>query len=183
MKINAFKSYKDITFYILVIIGFYTIVASLLTNRSLSWHTYVGLGAISFCVFLFFAYYKLFKYFFVLTLFVGLFNVIHFTYNITTISFYVGIFKAINIETVEVQLLSLMLLLLHGIFYRKLILEKLRKLMFKSEEEKIDERENQISMYKIKFSGMSENELKRMINNKDTYSEEAIVAAERLLKE
>lgn len=181
---NKIKKYKqDTAFIILFVIECYTIIVSLTTGMPLDWHGYAGLGSIAFCTFLYFTHYRSFKYLFVIILFLGLANILHFTTNMVTISFYVGILKVINLQTLEVQVLSLFLLSVHGFFHRKSIFKVLRGVFFKSEEEKIEEKKRRIEMFERQFKELPKTELEAMKDNKDSYSKEAILAIENLLKE
>ena len=183
MNTNILKSYKDITFFILVAIICYTVIIGLLTVKPFNWHVYCGIGAVLLCAVLMFVHYRLYKYLFLFVLFGGLFNLLQFTLNNTTISFYVGVFKIINIETIDVQLLSLSLLILHGFFYRKLILSIVKKLVLKSKEEKQNELESQVAMFEREFKDIPKEQLKEMIKDKENYSEVALIAVERLLNQ
>ncbi|SFF78185.1 hypothetical protein [Sunxiuqinia elliptica] len=181
---NKIKKYKqDTAFIILFVIGCYTVITSLIKGMPLSWHGYAGLGSIAFSTFLYFTRYGFFKYFFVIVLFLGLANVLHFTTSMVTISFYVGILKVINLQTLEVQVLSFLLLLVHGFFHRKSIFKVLRGLSLKSEEEKLEEEKKRIEMFEKQFKELPRTELEVMKDNKDSYSKEAILAIENLLKE
>lgn len=183
MNTNILKSYKDTTFFILGAIVCYTVIVGLFTAKPFNWHVYVGIGAVLLCAVLMFVHYRLYKYLFLVVLLGGLFNLLQFTLSNTTVSFYVGIFKIINIETVDVQLLSLSLLILHGIFYRKLILSLIKKMVSKSKEEKQDELESQIAIFERKFRDMPKEQLEEMLEDKKNYSEVALTAVERLLNQ
>lgn len=180
IKVKKYK--QDTAFIILFFIGCYTSITSLIKGVPLSWHGYVGLGSIAFCVFLCFTHYRFFKYFFIIILFLGLADVLHFTTDMVTISFYVGILKIINLQSLEVQVLSLFLLLVHGFLHRKSIFKVLTGLFLKSEEEKLDEERKRIEMFERQFEELPKTELEAMKDNKDSYSREAILAIKNLLK-
>lgn len=182
MKLRVLKSNKDIIFFVLVVGVLYTIVAGVFMNRTFSWHTYAGIGGVGLCCIMYFINYKIFNYIFILTLILGLFNVFHFTYNIITVSLYFEVLKFVNIETLEIQLLSLVLIILYGYFYRKQLLNLIRSLILKSEEERQEELESQIAMFERKFKDIPKEELIEMKKNKENYSDIALIAVKRSLK-
>lgn len=178
---NKKKILFDIPFIIILLTVVYTTVSALVLNKYFSWQNYAGIFSILVCLVLYFAKYKYFKYLFLFVLVIGSFNLIQFTFNEYVISFILGLTKLFNFETLGIQLFSFSILLLFVILNGKRIGKKLKKYFQISDEEKEINEENQVLSFEKKFVTKSRSELEEIIENKESFTAEAIKAAQRLL--
>jgi hypothetical protein len=105
-----------------------------------------------------------------------------FSFNEVTISFSLSIFKFINTQTIDLQLLSLFLLFCFIFINRKHLFKKVRNFLSLSEEQKQKNEEARIKYFERKYSTYSSNELQNIVDNKKSYAHEAVMAAQRLLE-
>lgn len=176
------KLLKNTPFFILVIIVLYTLITGIAMNKFFSWNIYAGIISVMICFIAYFFKYKWFNYLFFITLVVGCFNILHFTFKEVTISFSLGLFKSINIRTINIQLLSFSILILFVIIKRKRISELIKGVLYVPEEKKKENEEARIKSFEKKYSTMSQSELKIILENKESYTVEAVKAAQRLLE-
>lgn len=119
---NKKKIIQGIPLLMLIITGIYSVITGIIMKEVFSWHIYAGIISTTICLVLYFTKYRWFKYVFSFVLIVGSFNILHFTFNEVTISFSLGLFKFINIQTIDIQILSFSILLLFIIINRKRII-------------------------------------------------------------
>lgn len=179
---NKRKVLQGIPIFILVIIVIYTGFTGILMKKFFSLNIYAGIISITICFVLYFTKYRWFKYLFFIALIIGSFNILHFTFKEVTISFSLGLFKFLNIETIDIQLLSFSILLLFAIINRKRIRELIKGFIYVPDEENLKDEEARIESFKNKYLTMSKSELKNIVDNKESYTFEAVKAAQRLLE-
>ena len=132
--ININKTDKErflygLPLYLLVLIAVYSLIVGISMNMYFTWKIYAGFISILFFLLLFLLYFKWFNYLFLFVLLLGCFNLLQFTFNNVTISFYFGLFKRFNIDTIEIQLLSFVVLLLFILLNLKKIVKLIKHLL------------------------------------------------------
>ena len=176
------KIIQGIPLFILIITVVYTVITGIIMKKVFSWHIYAGIISIIICLVLYFVKYRWFKYVFSFVLIVGSLNILHFTLNELTINFSLGLFKFINVQTIDIQILSFSILLLFIIINRKRIRGVIKDFWSVPDEQKQKDEEVTIKSFEKKYSTMSQNELKNIVENKKSYTAEAVKAAQRLLE-
>jgi predicted ferric reductase len=175
------KIIQGIPFLILLITVVYTGITGVVKGGVFSWQIYAGIISTIICLVLYFTKYRWFKYVFTFVLIVGSFNILHFTFNELTINFSLGLFKFINVQTIDIQILSFSILLLFTIINRKRIRVLIKNLLSVSDEQKQNDEEAVIKSFEKKYSTMSQSELKNIVENEKSYTVEAVKAARKLL--
>jgi hypothetical protein len=118
---NRRQILNDISLYILIICLLYSI-ASVLFIENQSIKAFIpAILAILLNLIVYAIMYKWFKLFLALTLFVGSLNLLQFLPVETTIRFNLSMLKSISLETIDLQVFSSLLFLLHLILNRKFI--------------------------------------------------------------
>ena len=148
---------------------------TMLTDYTLNYKHYFGIGLIGISSLLYFKNKTLFVYFFGLTLILGIFNIIDIYYS--NIIFGIGTLK---FNPIFLSLIIVFLAL------NKDLLNKLfpEKKLTEITQAELDEKARMlIELYVNKFQSKSEIELKKIANNKSGFVNEAKIAAKKILKE
>jgi hypothetical protein len=166
---------KDITpLLISIVIVVVSIIITLFTNYTLNYKHYVGILLIGISLFFYFQNRKLFIYLFLLTLILGIINVIDIYYS--NIIFRIG---PIKFNPIFLFLLVVFLIsnkeILNELFQKKEILEQNL-----SQEKVVDEK--MVKIYERKFLSKSESELMKIAAEKSGYVNEARIASKNILK-
>jgi len=127
------KIIQGLPLFLLVIVSLYTLINGVITGKPFTWHLYTGIISIFICLVIYIVKYRWYKYFFMIVLIIGSINIFHFTFNEVTVSFSLSVFKIINLNTIEIQLLSLILLLFFVIINIKRVIAMMRKLLLSHE--------------------------------------------------
>ncbi len=106
------KTIQGLPLFLLTIIALYSLISGIIIEKPFTWYLYSGIISIAISLIFYFLKYRWFNYFFIIVLFLGSINVLHFTFNEVTITFSLSLFNFINLNTLEIQLLSLVLLLI-----------------------------------------------------------------------
>lgn len=117
---------NDISLYILIISLFYSITVVLFLEDQSIIAFIPAIVAILLNIVVYVFSYKWLKLFLALTLFVGSLNLIQFLPDETTIRFNLSTLKSISVETIDLQVFSSLLFLLHFILNRKYIFNSMR---------------------------------------------------------
>lgn len=118
---NRRQILNDISLYILIICLLYSI-ASVLFIENQSIKAFIpAILSILLNLIVYAIKYKWFKLFLALTLFVGSLNLLQFLPVETTIRFNLSMLKSVSLETIDLQVFSSLLFLLHFILNRKFI--------------------------------------------------------------
>ena len=150
-------------------------------KKSFTWNIYTGSISIIICLLLYFTRYRWFKYLFLIILLVGSFNILHFTFNEVTFSFSFGLFKFINVETIDIQLLSFSILIIFTILNKNKIIRLIKGYLYVADEQKRKEQKTILKSFEKKYSTLSKSDLQNIVDNKESYTIEAVRAAQRLL--
>lgn len=168
------KISKDIiSILITVILGVLSIGNLLFSDIFLNYKHYVGFGLVGVSFFLYFKSKKLYVYFYLLTLVLGIVNLIDVYYwNMTF-----GI-RPIKFNAIFVTLLIIFLA------FNKELLDKMfpEKMQTEKELTKINvEKQSMIKNYEQKFQSKTESELKKIADENSGYVNEAKIASKNLL--
>lgn len=109
--------------FVLLGIVIYSIIAAIINNWYFTQPIIGGIISITICFILFLTKPRWFNYVFIVVLLFGCINILQFTFTNYTISFYVEFFKLININSFDIQLLSLSVLGLVLILHLKKIIK------------------------------------------------------------
>ncbi|MBC8487484.1 MAG: hypothetical protein H8D45_15750 [Bacteroidetes bacterium] len=175
------KIIQGLPLFLLVIMVFYTLISGIIMKKSFTWNIYTGSISIIICLLLYFTRYRWFKYLFLIILLVGSFNILHFTFNEVTFSFSFGLFKFINVETIDIQLLSFSILIIFTILNKNKIIRLIKGYLYVADEQKRKEQKTILKSFEKKYSTLSKSDLQNIVDNKESYTIEAVRAAQRLL--
>lgn len=171
-----------LSLYILIFSTIFLVVKGISNNIVFTVKHYTAIGTVFVATILFFTKYHWSVYFISIILFLGAFNIFHYTYTVDTYSFSFSIGKFMSIKTFDLQIFSLILLIVHFLLNKKQILGIFKESSQTKEDIINDERETMIKYYEKKFSTKSKKELELMIKNKNSLSCEAIEASRRVLE-
>jgi len=127
------KIIEGLPLFLLAIISLYSLINGIITEKLFTWHLYTGIISVFICLVIYIIKYKWYRYFFLVVLVIGSINIFHFTFYEVTINFSLTVFKFININTIEIQLLSLIALLLFVIINIKKVISIMRELLLSHE--------------------------------------------------
>jgi hypothetical protein len=91
------------------------------------------------------------------------------------------LFKFINIETIDIQLLSFSILIIFIILNKNKISRLIKRFIYVDDEQKMKENENILKSFEKKYTALSKSDLQNIVDNKESYTIEAVMAAQRLL--
>lgn len=111
---------KDFPFYILLIISLLTVIDSVIDNdKVMLLKHYFGIGSVLLSLIVYFVSYRVYKYIFTIVLFIGTFNIIYFTNPVYSISFGFKFLSKYAVNTLSIQSLAIVLLLIQVLVNRK----------------------------------------------------------------
>ncbi len=149
------KEIKEFTpFAILSIIGLFSVIQVLVTNYTFDYRQYIGLSLLTVSGIFFFTDRRLYRYFFGITLVLGVLNLIAFSTNIFV--FYFIFFP--------IQILPFIFLVVFFVKNRKRINDLFFRSIQKTEEEEQKYYDRKLKRFKEKFSELSDPEIEYKLN-------------------
>jgi len=149
------KEIKEFTpFAILSIIGLFSVIQVLVTNYTFDYRQYIGLLLLTVSGIFFFTDRRLYRYFFGITLVLGVLNLIAFSTNIFV--FYFIFFP--------IQILPFIFLVVFFVKNRKRINDLFFRSIQKTEEEEQKYYDRKLKRFKEKFSELSDPEIEYKLN-------------------